>query len=119
MQIFTWKLKGQNEQVPLYRGSTVHIMLVMSCYRGERYVGIEAYLVICVCRQCEEAKVMREQEFEALRLRQKVELCSKEDRLAAQHQAWQENLLSKQAAETMTKEREMRTKLREERDKVC
>lgn len=57
------------------------------------------------------------QELEELGLRHRAELRSKEDRFGAERQAWEENLLRSQAAEMMTKEREMRVKLREERDR--
>lgn len=68
-------------------------------------------------RQMGELKVMHEQEVEELKLRQRSELRNKEDRFASDRQAWEENLLRSQQADFMTREREMRAKLREERDK--
>ena len=81
--------------------------------REEREQGIERFF-----RQMGELKVMHEQEFEELKLRHRSELRNKEDRFASDRQAWEENLLRSQQADFMTREREMRAKLREERDKV-
>ncbi len=41
-----------------------------------------------------------------------------DERLVAERQIWEENLTKKQEADMMTKERELRRTLREERDKV-
>jgi len=67
----------------------------------------------------EELKVAHQQQLQELQLRHQSELRGKEDRFVAERKAWEENLMRRQEADWMAKEREMRRKLREERDKVC
>ena len=77
------------------------------------------YVRMSHCRRVEELKIAHQQEQEEVRSRHRSELRNKEERLGAERQAWEENLLKSQSADMMTREREMKTKLREERDKVC
>jgi hypothetical protein len=71
-----------------------------------------------LCRKLEELKVTHHQELEEVALRHRSDVRNKEDRFSAEKQAWEENLLRSQAADMMTKERELLSKLREERDRV-
>ena len=50
--------------------------------------------------------------------RHSIELREQRERLELERQAWEENLLKRQETSMMTREREMKEQLRQERDKV-
>ena len=63
-------------------------------------------------------KVAHSQQLEAMQRRHSSELREQRERLELEKQAWEENILKRQDTTMMTREREMREQLRQERDKV-
>ena len=63
-------------------------------------------------------KVSHSSQLEELRRRHSSELRELRERMEVERQTWEENILKKQEAAMLTKEREMREQLRLERDKV-
>ena len=71
-----------------------------------------------VCRYSEDLKVAHSQQLEEMQRRHASELREQRERMELEKQAWEENILKRQDTTMMTREREMREQLRQERDKV-
>ena len=63
-------------------------------------------------------KVAHSQQLEEMQRRHSSELREQRERMELEKQAWEENILKRQDTAMMTREREMREQLRQERDKV-
>lgn len=63
-------------------------------------------------------KVAHSQQLEEMQRRHSSELREQRERMELEKQAWEENILKRQDTTMMTREREMREQLRQERDKV-
>ena len=63
-------------------------------------------------------KVSHSQQLEEMQRRHSSELREQRERMELEKQAWEENILKRQDTAMMTREREMKEQLRQERDKV-
>jgi hypothetical protein len=63
-------------------------------------------------------KAAHSQQLEEMQRRHSSELREQRERMDVEKQAWEENILKRQDTAMMTREREMREQLRQERDKV-
>lgn len=75
------------------------------------------YICVC-CRFGDELKVAHSQQMEEMQRRHSIEVRELRERMEVEKQAWEENIMKKQDTTMMSREREMKEQLRQERDKV-
>ena len=63
-------------------------------------------------------KVSHSQQLEEMQRRHSSEMREQREKIELEKQAWEENLLKRQETTMMTREREMKEQLRQDRDKV-
>ena len=74
--------------------------------------------VILFFRLIEELKISNAKQLDELTLRHKAEMRGVEERVEAEYKCWEECQQRKKEGDIISKEREIRKQLKEERDKV-